>query len=92
MAGDRYQRVLLGDSTPRLSDEHARILRQERLAARTARRRLAEDARQHQRVLAQIREGASRDRRMHRRALAENPWLVKLADMMLARRRQKPAA
>lgn len=92
MAGDRYQKILLGETAPRLSDEHTRSLRQERLAARAARTRLSEEARQHHRILSQIREGASRDRRMHRRALAENRWLLRLADRMLARRSQTPAA
>lgn len=87
----RYERMLLGDAPQRVgaADEHKRALDREQQWVRTSRAQLSEEARQHHRVLAQIRDGAARDRRLHRSALRENRWLLALADRLLARQSQK---
>ncbi len=71
------------------ADEHKRALDREQQWARAARAQLNEEARQHHRVLAQIRDGAARDRRLHRSALRDNRWLLALADTILARTKKR---
>jgi len=82
--------MLLGDGPQTLgpADEHTRALTREQQGVRAARAQLDEEARQHHRILAQIREGAARDRRLHRSALRDNRWLLALADLILARQQQ----
>lgn len=88
--GSRSSRKWLADQTqPSGLDEHRQVLRQERQWARSHRKRLSQDARQHHQVLSQVREHAARDRRIHKTALGENRWLTALADMITARRAKK---
>ncbi len=83
----RYERMLRGDApqTAGATDEHKRALDREQQWVRASRVQLDEEARQHHRVLAQIRDGVARDRRLHRSALRDNRWLLALADGMLKR-------
>ena len=87
----RYERMLLGDAPHPVgaADEHKRALDREQQWVRASRAQLDEEARQHHRVLAQIRDGAARDRRLHRSALRENRWLLALADTILARTKKR---
>lgn len=71
------------------ADEHKRALDREQQWVRASRAQLNEEARQHHRVLAQIRDGAARDRRLHRSALRDNRWLLALADTILARTKKR---
>lgn len=87
----RYERMLRGDApqTAGATDEHKRALDREQQWVRASRVQLDEEARQHHRVLAQIRDGAARDRRLHRSALRDNRWLLALADTILARTKKR---
>lgn len=81
-----YSSMMLGESTAaQAGDEHKLALHRERQWARVTRSQLSQEARQHHRTLASIREGAARDRRLHRSALRENPWIMALAEKLLAR-------
>jgi hypothetical protein len=81
----RFEQVLMGEAPPRAvgrPDEHTRVLVGERQRARAAREAAHREARQHHRVLAQVREDVARTRRFHRRALRDNPWLLALAERL----------
>lgn len=89
MPGGSGRRWLSDQSQQRgILDEHRQVLQQERQSARSHRKRLSQDARQHHQVLSQVREHAARDRRIHKAALSENRWLTALADMVVARRKR----
>lgn len=86
----RYSRIMLGEVPhAQAAGEHRLALHRERQWARMSRSQVRQEARQHHRVLAQIREGAARDRRLHHSALRENPWIMALADKILARANKK---
>ena len=89
--GSRYTRVMFGEvqDAAQAAGEHRLALHRERQSARMSRSRLSQEARQHHRVLAEIREGASRDRRLHRSALRENPWIMAWAEKILAHTNKK---
>lgn len=82
---------MLGDvpQAVQAADEHRLALHRERQWARMSRSQVSQEARQHHRVLVQIREGAARDRRLHRSALRENPWIMALAEKILARTKKR---
>ncbi len=85
-----YSSVMLGEhSAVHAGDEHKLALHRERQSGRVTRSRLRQEARQHHRTLASIREGAARDRRLHRSALRENAWLTALAEKILARKKTR---
>ena len=88
--GSRFGRRLLTDQPERSGlGEHRQILQHERQVARSRRRRLGQEARQHQEALSQIREHTARERRLHKTALSENRWVTALADMITARRKRR---